>query len=178
MVEKKIQWSGPKELLCLFGLTWSIGSCAIICKSGGVKQSGGWGLVSTHKCPQFLCLQWTSKEFKLNTDYSGTVTFTTHWSHCRVQDWVQVWAAVGHLAIAPKAHSRRISKVLNANLWYSHSFWGRARAQLGLVGWVSTNTGCFWVGQGCSHCWLLKALLRKTCYHSCNTDLVGESKSL
>ena len=51
---------------------------------------------------------------------------------------------------------------------------GSSPALLGLVGWASTNTGRFQAGY--SRCWQLPVGLRKTCYHSCYTDSVQESK--
>ena len=85
-------------------------------------------------------------------DFGGFETFTTRWSGGRVQVWVQVWAPASHLAISPKA-------VPEGNL--------------ALVWLASTNTGRFRVGG--SRCWQRQARLRKTCYHSCDTDSVQES---
>ena len=65
----------------------------------------------------------------------------------------------------------------NWRIWLQYqwpSSWGSAPAQLGLVGRASTNTGSFRVGS--SRCWPRQALLRNTCYHSCNTDSVRLSK--
>ena len=53
------------------------------------------------------------------------------------------------------------------------SSWGSSPAQLELVRLASTNAGCFRMGS--SSCWQWQALLRKTCYHSCNTDSVWQS---
>ena len=54
------------------------------------------------------------------------------------------------------------------------SSWGSALAQFGRVGRASTNVGRFRVGG--SLCGPRLARLRKTCYHSCDTNLVRESK--
>ena len=65
----------------------------------------------------------------------------------------------------------------NQRIWLQNqwpSSWGRALAQLGRVGRASTNTGRFRVGG--SRCGPRQARLRKTCYHSCDTDSVRESK--
>ena len=52
-----------------------------------------------------------------------------------------------------------------------------ANSQLGLVWRASTNTGCFQVGGSrCWPAWPRLARLRKTCYHSCDTDSVRQSK--
>ena len=96
-------------------------------------------------------------------------TSTTHWSGCRVQVWVHVQAPACHLAITPKGCLRRQSKVLTA----------KSMAQL--LGQRSCNA---WAGLTGKHkhrvfpSWLqlLLAGLRKTCYHSCYTDSVRESK--
>ena len=58
------------------------------------------------------------------------------------------------------------------NRWPSS--WGRGPAQLGRVGRTRSNTGRFWVGG--SRCGPRQARLRKTCYHSCDTDTIRESK--
>ena len=60
------------------------------------------------------------------------------------------------------------------NQWPSS--WGSAPAQLqvGPVWLSSTNTGCFLVS--CRRCGPQQACLRKTCYHSCFTDSVRQSK--
>ena len=50
------------------------------------------------------------------------------------------------------------------------SSWGRSPALLARVGRASTNTGRFRVGG--SRCGPRPARLRKTCYHSCDTDSV------
>ena len=50
------------------------------------------------------------------------------------------------------------------------SSWGRCPALLAWVGRASTNTGHFRVGG--SRCGPRPARLRKTCYHSCDTDSV------
>ena len=65
----------------------------------------------------------------------------------------------------------------NQRFWMQNqfpSYCACALAQLWLVGLASPNTECFLVS--CSSCWQRTARLRKTCYHSCNTDLVQERK--
>ena len=52
----------------------------------------------------------------------------------------------------------------------------RAQAQLVRVGWASTNTRSFLVSG--SPCWPRKARLKKTCYHSRDTDSVRVKKVL
>ena len=77
---------------------------------------------------------------------------------------------------SPGARYRRLFKKmiegLIANQWPSS--WRRAPAEVGRVGWASTNTGRFLVDS--SRCWQRLARLRKKCYHSCDTDLVLESE--
>ena len=67
--------------------------------------------------------------------------------------------------INEKGYSRRQSMVWLPNQWQSS--WGSTQAQLGLARLASTNTESLW--QPC---------LRKTCYHSCETDSVLDSKGL
>ena len=52
------------------------------------------------------------------------------------------------------------------------SSWGSSPALLVLVGQASTNAGRF---LGSSRCGQRQARLKKTCYHSCNTDSIQES---
>ena len=110
-------------------------------------------------------------------DFGANKNVTTCWSGGRVQVWIQVWALASQLAITPEDYSRRQSKVLNfwlLNEWPTSL--GSTLAQLGRVRWVpeSTNTGNFWVSG--SHGWQQPAHLKKTCFHSCNTDSGLESK--
>ena len=100
--------------------------------------------------------------------------FTTCWSGCRVQVWVQVWAPAGHLAISPKAVPEGNQRFRGQN--QLPSSWGSSPALHGQVGQASTNTGSYRVG--CSHCWQQPACMRKTCHHSGNTDSVQESKGI
>ena len=103
-------------------------------------------------------------------DFGGYKTLTTRWSGCTVQVWVQVQAPAGHLAISPKAvpEGNRMFRGQNRR----PSSWGRSPAVLVRVGRASTNTGRFRVCG--SRCRPRPARLRKTCYHSCNTDWVQE----
>ena len=104
-------------------------------------------------------------------DFGGYKTFTTRWSGGRVQVWVQVWAPACHLAISPKAVPEGNRRFRGQN--QRPSSWGRSPALLARVGRASTNTGRFRVGG--SRCGPRPARLRKTCYHSCDTDSVQES---
>ena len=112
---------------------------------------------------------------KIQTPYSlyyNFRAFTTRWSGGRVQVWVQVWAPAGHQAITSKvvpADNQRYR-----GKYQRPSSLGSSVALLGLIGRASTNTRCFQVLG--SRCWPRLACLRKTCYHSCNTDSVGEAK--
>ena len=67
----------------------------------------------------------------------------------------------------PKATPEDNRRFRLQNQWQNS--WGSAPAQLWRIGLVSTNRGCF--GVGCSRCWPRPVRLRKTCYHSCDTDL-------
>ena len=104
-------------------------------------------------------------------DFGGYKTFRTCWSGSTVQVWVQVWAPAIHLAISPKAVPEGNPRFSGKN--QRPSSWGSSLALLVLVRLASTNTGCFLVG--CNRCWRRPVRLRKTCYHSCNTDSVQES---
>ena len=62
----------------------------------------------------------------------------------------------------------------NRRIWLQirwPSPWDHAQAQLRRFGQARKNTKRFRVG--CSRCW--QARLRKTCFHSCETDSVRES---
>ena len=74
--------------------------------------------------------------------------------------------SAGHLAIIPEGYFRRQSKDLTAK--------SMAKLLGRRVGRASTNTGRFRVGG--SRCGPRPARLRKTHYHSCDTDLVRELK--
>ena len=104
-------------------------------------------------------------------DFGGYKTFTTRWSGGRVQVWVQVWALACHLAISPKAVPEGNLRFRGQN--QRPSSWGRSPALLARVARASTNTGRFWVY--CSRCRQRQARLRKTWYHSWDTDSVQES---
>ena len=104
-------------------------------------------------------------------DFEGYKTFTTRWSSGRVQVWVQVWAPAGHLAISPKAVPEGNQRFRGQN--QRPSSWGCSPALLARVWLASTNTGRFRVGG--SRCWPQPSRVRKTCYHSCDTDSVRES---
>ena len=80
-------------------------------------------------------------------DFGGDKTFTTRWSGCRVQVWVQVWAPAAQLAISPKAVPEGNRRFRGQNQW--PSAWGSSPALLARVGRASTNTWRFWVGSSC-----------------------------
>ena len=95
----------------------------------------------------------------------------TCWSGGRVQVLVQVLAPACHLAISPIGVPEGNRRFRGQN--QLPSSWGSSPALLVLVGQESTNTGRFLVC--CSCCWHQLALLRKTCYHSCDADSDQES---
>ena len=101
--------------------------------------------------------------------FGADKTSTTHWSGCRVQVWVQIWAPACHLAIIPEGYSRRQSKVLTA------------KSMAKLLGPCSCTAWAGWTHEHKhrvfpSRWQLLRAAtgLRKTCYHSWGTDLVQQ----
>ena len=76
---------------------------------------------------------------RLCRDSWADKAFTTCWSGCRIQVWVQVWAAACHLAITPKGCLRRIiehRKVL------------AAKSMAELLGQCSATA---WAGLTCKH---------------------------
>ena len=103
-------------------------------------------------------------------DFGGYKSFTTRWSGSRVQ----VWAPAGHLAISPKAVREDNLNRRFRGQNQRPSSWGSPPALLVLVGRASTNTGRFRVCS--SRCWQRQAGLRKTCFHSCDTDSAQQSK--
>ena len=73
---------------CLPGRVWSPKLSYQNADSRGMEQSGGWGLVLTHSCPQFghFHQNWTA--FKLDRLFWGfwaDKNFTTQWSLVRLQ---------------------------------------------------------------------------------------------
>ena len=118
------------------------------------------------------------KELKLHTWDSGvdkTFQVTTSWSGCRVQGWVQVWAPAAMPVIWQSLYTAIPEE--NQSFWLQNqwqSSWGCSPAQLGLVRWARSNTGCFQVSSSPWGQW--PACLRKMCYHSCNTESFWESK--
>ena len=116
------------------------------------------------------------KEFKLHTVYFGTseqikplqpvgqaaeFKFESKFEPLQV-----IWQSL------PKAIPEDNRRFWLQNQWQCS--WGRALAQLERVGLARSNTGRFRVGG--SRCWPRQARLRKTCYHSCDTDSVRQSK--
>ena len=94
----------------------------------------------------------------------------------QVCQWVQVWAPACHLAISPKAIPESNPRLRRQN--QLSSSWGALRHCLaGRTGEHKHRAfPSLLLRLCCSHCWLRPAGLRKTCYHSCDTDLVQESK--
>ena len=120
--------------------------------------------------PRFRNLQETLKISSLPSlcrDFGADNTFTTRWSGCRVQVWVQVWAPAGHLAIwwsLPKAitgdYRRSWLQIQELSSWGPRSD-GRAQTQGAGVSESATAAG--------TRCGPRPAPLRKKCYHSCDT---------
>ena len=142
--------------------------------TGNSRQSGGWGLISiqcTHCCSQFSIgvLKRIQTPHSWIGDFGADKTSKTRLSGGRVQVWVQAPAC--HLATLPKAIPADNRTFLLQNQWPSSL--GHAPAQLERVWRASASTGCFRVG--CSRCGPQPARLRKTCYHSRDTDSVQES---
>ena len=75
-----------------------------------------------------------------------------------------IWQSLWSLSVFQKVIARGQNQL--------PSSWGCSPALLARVGRASTNTGRFPVC--CSHCGPRQAHLRKTCYHSCDTDSVQE----
>ena len=137
------------------------------------RQSGGWGLISTHLCPQIRRLKRIQTPQGLLTVILGFQSRQNSYNPLvRIQVWVQVWALAGHLAITPESYSRRQSKVLTA----------KSMAKL-----FGPCSGTAWAGRTGKHkhrafpsllsrCGPRPACLRKTYYHSCDTDSVRGSK--
>ena len=97
--------------------------------------------------------------------YNSLVRLQSHGSHLTPSS-----SPASHLAIIPKGYSRRQATVLSADSMTLGAFAHRL-----LVGLASTNTWMF-PSLMYSCCWQQQALLRKKCCHSCDTDLVLESK--
>ena len=140
-------------------------------------QSSGWGLITTHCCPTFLPSKKNSNSTQFIELYFG------------ISEQIKPLQPIGQAAEfkfeskclpAPVVWQSlpRTIREENRRIWLQNqwpSSWGRAPAQLGRVGRASTNTGRFRVS--CSRCGPRQARLRKTYYHSCDTDLVRELKS-
>ena len=137
--------------------------------SFGGKQ---WGARALETWSYFAWLKLVSvTDFKriqlphsLCCGFGGDKSFTTRWSGGRVQFWVQVWAPAGHPS--PKTVSEGNRRFRGQN--QRQSSWGRSLPLIGRVGRASTITGRFRVCS--SRCWQQQARLRKTCYHSWDTD--------
>ena len=104
-------------------------------------------------------------------DFWADKSFTTCWSGCRVQGWVQVQAPACHLAITPEGCSRRQLKVYwfrGQNQWLSS--WGRAPALLALVRLASrffcigNEISMEWTGSCCQP--KPRPCFAQSCYHS------------
>ena len=127
----------------------------------------------------FRRFQLTLKEFKLHTLYSGIldqinlyIKFTTRWSECTVQVWVQV-----RFCQSSGNHSRRLfQKTIESLTAKSMAKLLGQRFCTAWAGWggASINTGCFRVFG--SRCWTLPACSKKTFYYSCHSDSVRQPK--
>ena len=95
------------------------------------------------------------KEFKLHTVYA------------------LISEAIKPLQLVGQAFECKFESKFEPLLVIRPSSWGRSEALLAQVGVASTNTGRFRVGG--SRCGQRQARLRKTCYHSCDTESVQES---
>ena len=137
----------------------------------------GWyqltAVLSTHSCPQILKRIQTPHSLLNYSGFSEQIQrlqpigqaaefkFESKFKPLQV-----IWQSL------PKAVPEDNRRFRGQNQWPSS--WGRAPARLAQVGRASTNTGRFRVGG--SRCGPRPARLRKTCYHSCYTDSVQESK--
>ena len=167
-------WSFPLTILWAGNHYWSI--CSKCCIKHGLKCSvaQNWNV-----CNQLviqstqIILSHTYQYIPIHTQQSGGWGLVLTQAHSCPQFW----------------HSKTNS---NSTQFCWTLFWGfkgfdcKSNAKLlgqcsstaWAVGLASTNTlsGCFWV---CGSRWgQQQALLRKTCYHSCHTDAVRESKRL
>ena len=142
-------------------------------------QSCGWGLMTTHSCPQFWhsksnsnstqfieLLGGVSEQIKPLQSFGQAAEFNFESKFEPLQTSEVVWQSL------PKTIREDNQRIWLQNQW--PSAWGRALAQLGRVERARTNTLRFRVGG--SRCWQRQARLRKMCYHSCDTDSVRESK--
>ena len=116
-----------------------------------VEQMVLWSIQQNTLSLDASFAEWESAYTALCQYTSQDNTFTTRWSGCRIQVWVKVLAHASHLA-KTGIHSQQLFQ----------------KAQLD---WQAL---CFQVSS--SSCRLLPADLRGKCEHSCNTDLVQESK--
>ena len=159
--------------ICLY---WYVKKkCCALYEFVGVGQSDGWGLVSYDQLTavlNFVVFNRPEKNLNSTQIILGFLQIQPLQPIGRVQFWVQVQAPACH-----RLCWRLFQKTL-LNQWPSS--WSSAPVQLWqvwdrLTFWlVHTNTGCF---HACSSHWgQLPACYRETCYPSCNTDSVQESK--
>ena len=149
----------------------------------GLDQAELWGMsIRNHisfgsNLASVMDLKRIQTPYSLSCDFGGDKTFASRWSGGSVQVWLQLWAPAGHLVIW-QSLLRLFQKVIEG-LEGTHCHSGQNQQLssltccLALLGRVlaSTNTRCFLVS-----CSLLAATcLRKTCYHSCDTDSVQKS---
>ena len=112
----------------------------------------------------FCIFKWPKKNSnstQLIQGFQSRSTFTTRWSGCIVQVWLQVLS----LPVIWQSLTKSIPED-NRRFWLQNqwqSSWDSAPVQLGMVWRESTNTVHFQVGGSC--CWLRAWL----CYHSCHT---------
>ena len=107
-------------------------------------QSGGWGLVKPHNCPQI----WRSKKNSNSTQFIEL--------YFGVSEQIKPLQPIGQAAEFKLESKQVIWQSLlkairedNRRIWLQNqwpSSWGSALAQLGRVGLASTNTGCCLVG--------------------------------
>ena len=138
-----------------------------ILESRPLIQSGGWVLIMTHLCPQF----WRSKKNPISTQFIELYFEVSEQINSRVQMTCTGWSPCQPVQVIWQSLPKAIPED-NRRFWLKNQ-WPSIAAQLGLVRWASTNTGCFLVC--CSRCWPQLARLRKMCYHCCNTDSVRQS---
>ena len=164
----KIEYRGQTRYTSIIDCDASIQS-----DGWGLVQSGGWRLITTqvtHYCPQF----WRSKKNSKSTQFIELYFMVSEQIKPLQpigQVWVQVQAPADQCRSSDN-HSRRLFEktIEGFDCKINGQAFGAAPAQVGRVGRASTNTGRFRVGG--SRCGPRPVRLRKTCYHSCDTDSV------
>ena len=147
----------------------------------GIFKSGGWGITEDWYGLAAVLNFGVCDRPKKNSNSTQIImgfradkTSTIRWSGGRVQveskfkPLLVIWQSL------PKVIREDNRRFLLQNPWPSGV--GSVPAMLGLVWRASTNTGRFQVGG--SRCWPRQARLRKTCFHSCDTESVCEWKRI